>query len=155
VVPTNRDGTTWLAIRLPRHSLAISLVTASSVRLCLSLNEFDCRHAARSEALPQSRTVVYVSKNVCILLKTNLLDLCALWGYVIPALLLSHKFWKPNKRLTLKTGADVSEGFIGPFNMYRQVKHAAILRSAHTVCLCGSQNKQRLFPYTALRDWFL
>jgi ribosomal protein S26 len=33
-----------------------------------------------------------------------------------------------------------------------------ILRSAHTVylcVLCGSQNKQRLFPYTALTDWFL
>ena len=32
-----------------------------------------------------------------------------------------------------------------------------ILRSAHTVylcVLCGSQNKQRLFPYTALTDWF-
>jgi hypothetical protein len=31
-------------------------------------------------------------------------------------------------------------------------------RSAHTVCLCvlcGSQNKQRLFPYTALTDYFL
>jgi hypothetical protein len=29
---------------------------------------------------------------------------------------------------------------------------------AHTVywcVLCGSQNKQRLFPYTALTDWFL
>jgi len=36
--------------------------------------------------------------------------------------------------------------------------YKAILRSAHTVCLCilcGSQNKQRLFPYTALTDWFL
>jgi len=33
-----------------------------------------------------------------------------------------------------------------------------ILRSAHTVYLCvvcGSENKQRLFPYTALTDWFL
>jgi len=33
-----------------------------------------------------------------------------------------------------------------------------ILPSAHTVTLCvlqGSQNKQRLFPYTALTDWFL
>ena len=31
-----------------------------------------------------------------------------------------------------------------------------ILRSAHTVylcVLCGSENKQRLFPYTALTDW--
>jgi len=31
------------------------------------------------------------------------------------------------------------------------------LRSAHTVCLCvlcRSENKQRLFPYTALTDWF-
>jgi hypothetical protein len=33
-----------------------------------------------------------------------------------------------------------------------------ILRSAQTVylcVLCGSQNKQRLFPYTTLTDWFL
>jgi len=33
-----------------------------------------------------------------------------------------------------------------------------ILHSAHTVhlcVLCGSENKQRLFPYTALTDWFL
>jgi len=32
-----------------------------------------------------------------------------------------------------------------------------ILRSAHTVylcVLCGSENKQQLFPYTALTDWF-
>jgi len=33
-----------------------------------------------------------------------------------------------------------------------------ILRSAHTVylcVLCGSENKQKLFPYTTLTDWFL
>jgi hypothetical protein len=33
-----------------------------------------------------------------------------------------------------------------------------ILRSAHTVylcVLCGSEYKQRLFPYTLLTDWFL
>ena len=33
-----------------------------------------------------------------------------------------------------------------------------ILRSAHTVylcVLCGSENKQRLFTYTTLTDWFL
>jgi len=33
-----------------------------------------------------------------------------------------------------------------------------ILRSTHTVylcVLCGSENKQRLFPYTTLTDWFL
>jgi hypothetical protein len=43
-------------------------------------------------------------------------------------------------------------------SMYRQVSHSTIVRSAHTVylcVLCGSQNKQRLFPYTALTDWFL
>ena len=41
--------------------------------------------------------------------------------------------------------------------MYRQVKHRKILRSAHTVylcVLCGSQNKQPLFPYTVLTDCF-
>jgi len=33
-----------------------------------------------------------------------------------------------------------------------------ILRSDHTVylcVLCGSENKQRLFPYTALTHWFV
>ena len=33
-----------------------------------------------------------------------------------------------------------------------------ILRSAHTECLCvlcGSEYKQRLFPYAALTDWFV
>jgi len=42
--------------------------------------------------------------------------------------------------------------------MYRQVQRSEILRSAHTVYLCvlyGSQNKQRLFPYTILTGWFL
>jgi hypothetical protein len=41
---------------------------------------------------------------------------------------------------------------------YHKVSHSQLLRSAHTVCLCplcGSENKQRLFPYTALTDWFL
>jgi hypothetical protein len=38
------------------------------------------------------------------------------------------------------------------------VQHSQILHSAHTVkycVLCGSENKQRLFPYAALTDWFL
>jgi hypothetical protein len=42
--------------------------------------------------------------------------------------------------------------------MYHQVEHSSILPSAHTLylcVLCGSQNKQRLFPYTAVTDWFL
>ena len=36
--------------------------------------------------------------------------------------------------------------------------NSTILRSAHTVylcVLCGSENKQPLFPYTTLTDWFL
>ena len=44
------------------------------------------------------------------------------------------------------------------YYLYHQVKNLATLRSAHTVYLCvlyGSQNKQRLFPYTALTDWFV
>ena len=44
------------------------------------------------------------------------------------------------------------------YYMYRRVEHSQILRSAHTVylrVLCGSENKQRLFPYTTLTDWFL
>jgi len=43
------------------------------------------------------------------------------------------------------------------YYMYHQFK-STILRSSHTayLCvLCGSENKQRLFPYTALTYWFL
>ena len=39
----------------------------------------------------------------------------------------------------------------------RHVPCSAVLRSAHTVylcVLCGYENKERLFPYTALTDWF-
>jgi hypothetical protein len=42
--------------------------------------------------------------------------------------------------------------------MKKKKKIEDILRSAHTVCLCvlcGSENKQQLFPYTALTDWFV
>ena len=45
--------------------------------------------------------------------------------------------------------------------VYRAVRTASlyiILRSAHTVylcVLCGSENKQRSFPHTALTDWFV
>jgi hypothetical protein len=42
--------------------------------------------------------------------------------------------------------------------MYRRIQHLESLRSSHTVylcVLCGSQNKQRVCPYTALTDWIL
>ena len=44
------------------------------------------------------------------------------------------------------------------YYMYHQVEYSKIIHCIHTVYLCvfyGSQNKQRLFPYTALTDWFL
>jgi len=42
--------------------------------------------------------------------------------------------------------------------MLHQVQNSENLRSTHTVYLrvfYGSQNKQQLFPYTAITDWFL
>ena len=44
------------------------------------------------------------------------------------------------------------------FSQFCERAPPKILRSAHTVylcVLCGSENKQRLFPYTALTDWFV
>jgi hypothetical protein len=44
------------------------------------------------------------------------------------------------------------------YYMYHKVLHLEIPLSAHTVylrVLYGSENQQRLFPYTALTDWFL
>jgi len=55
-----------------------------------------------------------------------------------------------NRDLTLNSS--VVTTFTTKFN------NKTILPSAHTVYLCvlyGSDNKQRLFPYTALTDWFL
>jgi hypothetical protein len=46
---------------------------------------------------------------------------------------------------------------LGSYYTYHQVYHSTILRSAHTVYLCvlqGLQIKPRLFPSTALTDWF-
>jgi len=41
--------------------------------------------------------------------------------------------------------------------MYRQFNtHKFYVLPTQCICvLCGSENKQRLFPYTALTDWFL
>ena len=42
--------------------------------------------------------------------------------------------------------------------MYRQFnthKFYVLPTQLYLCVLCGSQNKQRLFPYTALTDWFL
>ena len=41
--------------------------------------------------------------------------------------------------------------------MYNQLQHSGTLLSAHTVylcVLCGSENKQRLFLYTALAGFY-
>jgi hypothetical protein len=38
------------------------------------------------------------------------------------------------------------------------LRAGALVRSraqGMSIFLCGSENKQRLFPYTALTDWFL
>ena len=67
--------------------------------------------------------------------------------------------------ISLRTGRHRLRFLFSHFNplkpsgqyMYHQVYHSAILHSAHTLCLCvlcGSQNKQPLFPYTTLTDWF-
>ena len=42
--------------------------------------------------------------------------------------------------------------------MYRQFnthKFHVVPTQLYLCVLCGSENKQRLFPYTALTDWFL
>jgi hypothetical protein len=44
------------------------------------------------------------------------------------------------------------------YYMYHQfnIQQFYALHHAVYLCvLCGSKNKQRLFPYTALTDWFL
>ena len=44
------------------------------------------------------------------------------------------------------------------YNLLRNIGnfayHQLVLRF-HLCVLCGSENKQRLFPYTALTDWFV
>jgi len=62
--------------------------------------------------------------------------------------------------LRLKSAtATLTESFKAQWLLYVAPDlHTQILRSAHTqyLCvLCGSQNKQGLFPYTTLTDWFV
>jgi len=53
--------------------------------------------------------------------------------------------------------------YVSPFQpsgyyTYRKIKiHKLYVLPTHcALCvLCGSQNKQRLFPYTTLTDWFV
>ena len=48
----------------------------------------------------------------------------------------------------------LTDGTEGVQNWLRGVTDSAV--GEQCVCvLCGSENKQRLFPYTALTDWFL
>ena len=59
----------------------------------------------------------------------------------------------------LRYDQPLGQSFKAQWSLYvPQVQHSAILRSAHTLylcVLCGSENKQPLFPYTTLTDWFL
>jgi hypothetical protein len=60
----------------------------------------------------------------------------------------------PNTPFDKKLYCQLRSGYY----MYQQVYRSQILRSAHTVYLyvfSGSQNKQRIFSYTALTDWFV
>ena len=43
------------------------------------------------------------------------------------------------------------------FFKYHQVEYSKVLHGVRFALrvLCGSENKQRLFPYTTLTDWFL
>ena len=45
-------------------------------------------------------------------------------------------------------------GFITEKESVYSAVRAGSLNVIQVMCLCGSQNKQRLFPYTALNDWF-
>ena len=83
--------------------------------------------------------------------------------------ILAHFTWVPNISCSLSL-SDVYFDIIilnavrPTVNFYNPVVTlltqglSSIPRSAHTVYLCvlrGSENKQRLFPYTTLTDWFL
>jgi hypothetical protein len=61
----NGRKTSW-----QHHSPAITQITLSSVKLCLSLSELACFHALWNEPLLQSLHVFYASKK-CILLKMH------------------------------------------------------------------------------------
>ena len=55
------------------------------------------------------------------------------------------------------TSCGDTASFVSGSSRWTHTQHSAIARSAHTAYLCvfcGSENKQRSFPYTALTDWF-
>ena len=69
------------------------------------------------------------------------------------SLSISKRFLIPC--LTLQFGNTLEPARYKEVEHFPQVEHYPTLRSAHTVYLCvlyGPENKQRLFPYTALTD---
>ena len=69
-----------------------------------------------------------------------------------------NRTWPSAVAVTLTVAVDTRKPSTAQWLIYvPPVYHSTILRSAHTVCLCvlcGSENKQQLFPYTALTDRF-
>ena len=66
--------------------------------------------------------------------------------------------WEMNWQEDFEGRADINPLKPSGHYMYRQFniqQFYVLLTQCVCVFLCGSQNKQPLFPYTALTDWFL
>jgi len=97
-------------------------------------------------------------KGVCLLLGTDWIFIHNSTFCPHSVLMRSVRIWKRTATISLYSNnwLVLYQSFnpLQPsgYYMYHHVKHSTILHSAHTVYLCvpyGSQNKQRLFPYTA------
>jgi hypothetical protein len=80
------------------------------------------------------------------------------WTLDTEEVLAHWGFLRRDKKKYMPNSGSITEHFrhnsqkLSGYYMHRQ------LCSVHTLCLyvlCGSENKQRLLPYTALTDWFL
>jgi len=62
---------------------------------------------------------------------------------------------KHNQQRRTTGSLDLSEPS-GNYTYYQfNIQQFSVLPTMHLCVLCGSQNKQRLFPYTTLTDWFV
>jgi hypothetical protein len=139
-------------------------------RPCGGANFTRCYYPAPS-TLPQSNSVSSM-RNTAINMPASPLPLCWLAGsannhssyshtrafYLGPLVCLSdfHCFGPPRRLRKATEPSDPSSPVVTICNTRFSVQKLYILPTQLYLCvLFGSQNKQRLFPYTALTDWFL
>ena len=159
-----------LAISWPRQTVPLLRIFWAAIRLHGIISERHINpvnHVCTKSWKPGDRSTIFFFTVPSIVFGScgwNMFSVTAVGPRISRGLLSFGKFVDPCFRAICTAQWSLYVPHSGHY-MYRIVVTICttsltftFLRSAHTVylcVLCGSENKQRLFPYTALTDWFV